>query len=65
MYISTLVAMDIKKEKNQKQKFERKLIKLQMKRIEILIQRMVKLLKLKVVESDIPSSTRRIMIHLL
>lgn len=57
--------MDIKKEKNQKQKFERKLIKLQMKRIEILIQRMVKLLKLKVVESDIPSSTRRIMIHLL
>ena len=65
MYIYTLVAMDIKKEKNQKQKFERKLIKLQMKRIEILIQRMVKLLKLKVVESDIPSSTRRIMIHLL
>ena len=65
MYISTLVATDIKKEKNQKQKFERKLIKLQMKRIEILIQRMVKLLKLKVVESDIPSSTRRIMIHLL
>lgn len=65
MYISTLVAMDTKKEKNQKQKFERKLIKLQMKRIEILIQRMVKLLKLKVVESDIPSSTRRIMIHLL